>query len=208
MPAFRLRSVRLRALAFSAVASLSLAACSSDPTLYSLAPTPGVSQSGGPSVVEVRTPIVSARLDRDEIVRQDRDYTLKIASGEAWSEALGNMIGHVLTRDLAQRLPGTTVFAQNDAVATKPAAYVELTVTAFNEDQNGQAVLQAMLSTHPAVGGIGPVMTLPVQLQEALPQHTTRALVAALSNMLGQAADIAAQRLRVMPSLPLPADSP
>lgn len=186
----------------ASLAFLGLSACGGDPTLYTLAPTPGATLAGGPSVVEVRTPVVSTWLDRDEIVRQDKDYKLEIAKGDAWSEPLASMIGHTLSRDLSQRLPGTTVFAQNDAVATTPGAYVELTITGFNEDQKGNAQVQGMLSTHLSTAGIGPVMTTPIQLQAHLDTHATGHLVAALSTMLGTVADQAADRLRALPVLP------
>jgi len=180
-----------------------LSACGSDPTLYSIAPVPGVSQSGGPAVVEVRTPVVAASLDRDEIVRQDKDYKLGIAKGNAWSEAIGGMIGRVLTQDLAQRLPGTTVFAQNDAVSTRPLAFVELTVTAFNADQQGNASLVGTLSVHGDKQGIGPNMTVPVQFQTRLDNKQPNTLVAGLSTLTGQLADLAAQKIRTLPVLPI-----
>lgn len=122
-------------------------------------PLPGVSQAGGPAVVEIRTPVVSARLDRDTIVKASEDYQTKLASGSSWSEALPDMLGHTLMTDLAQRLPGTTVFAQDDAVTTTPAAYVELTIRNFEADSAGHALVTGMLSVHPAGKMIGPVMT-------------------------------------------------
>ncbi|GAB6855481.1 PqiC family protein [Asaia astilbis] len=190
-------------LGLALVMATGLSACGSDPTLYSIAPVPGVAQSGGPVVVEVRTPVVAASLDRDEIVRQDKDYKLGMAKGNAWSEAIGDMIGRVLTQDLAQRLPGTTVFAQNDAVSTKPLAFVELTVTAFNADQKGNASLVGSLSIHGDKPGIGPNLTVPVQLQAPLDNVQASTLVAGLSTLTGQLADQAAQKIRALPVLPI-----
>lgn len=190
-------------LGLALVMATGLSACGSDPTLYSIAPVPGVAQSGGPVVVEVRTPVVAASLDRDEIVRQDKDYKLGMAKGNAWSEAIGDMIGRVLTQDLAQRLPGTTVFAQNDAVSTKPLAFVELTVTAFNADQKGNASLVGSLSIHGDKPGIGPNLTVPVQLQAPLDNARASTLVAGLSTLTGQLADQAAQKIRALPVLPI-----
>ncbi|WP_246103827.1 PqiC family protein [Swaminathania salitolerans] len=189
-------------LGLSVLVAAGLGGCGSDPTLYAIQPVSGQVQPGGPVVVEVRTPVVTASLDRDEIVRQDKDYKLGIAHGTAWSEPIGDMIGRVLTQDLAQRLPGTTVFAQNDAVSTKPRAYVELTVTAFNADQNGNAALVGSLSVHGDKSGIGPNLAYPVQLRTHLPDARTNTLVAALSRLTGQLADQAAAKLRALPVLP------
>ncbi|MDE7540670.1 PqiC family protein [Gluconobacter sphaericus] len=177
-----------------------LSACSSDPTLYTLAPLSGVSQAGGPAVVEVRTPVVSARLDRDTIVKASEDYQTKLASGSSWSEALPDMLGHTLMTDLAQRLPGTTVFAQDDAVTTTPAAYVELTIRNFEADSVGHALVTGMLSVHPAGKMIGPVVTTPVVWQSSEPVvSSTAKLTAALSQGVASIADQAAAKLRVLP---------
>lgn len=190
-------------LVLSVMMAAGLTACGSDPTLYAIAPVSGVAQQGGPVTVEVRTPVVTASLDRDEIVRQDKDYKLAIAKGNAWSEPIGDMIGRVLTRDLAQRLPGTTVFAQNDAVSTKPLAFVEVTITAFNADQQGNASLVGTLSVHSDKPAIGPNLTVPVQLQAHLQNKRADTLVAGLSTLTGQLADMAAQKVRSLPVLPI-----
>jgi len=184
----------------AAVLMCALAGCSSDPTLYSLAPVMnGVAQAGGPSVVEVRTPVVSAQLDRDTIVKASRDYQLKLAHGDTWSEPLADMVGHTLATDLAARLPGTTVFTQNDAVATTPSAYVELTLTDFQEDANGHGILRGSLSVHPAISGVGPVLTTPLTLDADPHGDGTGRLVASLSALLGGVADTAAVQVRGLP---------
>ncbi|MBF0877319.1 membrane integrity-associated transporter subunit PqiC [Gluconobacter cerevisiae] len=193
---------RLRLLSLMGALGMTglLAACSSDPTLYTLAPVPGVAQAGGPVVVEVRTPVVSARLDRDTIVRANEDYQTRLATGTSWSEALPDMVGHTLVSDLAQRLPGTTVFAENDAVSTTPSAYVELTVRNFEGDSAGHALVTGTLSVHPAGKMIGPVLTSPVvwQSQDIVASNTTK-LTAALSQGIAAIADQAAEKLRLLP---------
>ncbi|MBS1077676.1 membrane integrity-associated transporter subunit PqiC [Gluconobacter kondonii] len=193
---------RLRLLSLMGALGMSgfLAACSSDPTLYTLAPVPGVAQAGGPVVVEVRTPVVSARLDRDTIVRANEDYQTHLATGTSWSEPLSDMVGQTLTSDLAQRLPGTTVFAENDAVSTTPSAYVELTVRNFEADSAGHALVTGTLSVHPAGKMIGPVLTSPVvwQSQDVVVSSTTK-LTAALSQGVAAIADQAAEKLRLLP---------
>ncbi|GBQ89499.1 hypothetical protein AA3250_1831 [Gluconobacter albidus NBRC 3250] len=193
---------RLRLLSLMGALGMAgfLTACSSDPTLYTLAPVPGVAQAGGPVVVEVRTPVVSGRLDRDTIVRANEDYQTRLATGTSWSEALPDMVGHTLTGDLAQRLPGTTVFAENDAVSTTPSAYVELTLRNFEADSAGHALVTGTLSVHPAGKMIGPVLTSPLvwQSQDVVASNTTK-LTAALSQGVAAIADQAAEKLRLLP---------
>lgn len=177
-----------------------LAACSGDPSYYTLASVSGLSQAGGPPVIEVRTPVIAQWLDHDDIVRQDRDYKVSLAAGDAWSGALPDQIAQTLTIELAQRLPGTTIIAQNDAASTTPSAFVEVTVTGFNEDQNGQAVLRGSLSAHAAQPGAGPVVTTPILLTAHPQGRSTAALVAAMSGLLGQLADQAAAQVRMLPA--------
>lgn len=188
-------------LVLSLFTATAISGCGSDPVLYSVASVTGMAQPGGPVAVEVRTPVVASSLDRDEIVHQDKDYKLGIAKGNAWSEPIGGMIGRVLSQNLAQRLPGTSVFAQNDAVSTKPQAFVELTVTAFNSDQQGNASLVGSLSVHGDKPGIGPNLIVPVQLSTHLANRRTDTLVAALSCLTGQLADLVAEKLRGLPVL-------
>lgn len=196
----------LGALSFTLL--LSTSGCGRDPKLYTIASVAGpiappyaAAQSPrvGPQIVEVRTPIVSTALDRDEIVRKSRDYTLELAKGDAWAQPLGEAIGQALTLDIAQRLPGTTVFAQHDAVDTHPQAYVELTVTAFNENQQGEAVIQGSLAVHPAEDGLGPVHTTPFYETMKMPSDSSAQLVYALSQLLSHVADKAASQLRACP---------
>ncbi|MBS1089401.1 PqiC family protein [Gluconobacter wancherniae] len=178
----------------------SVAGCSSDPTLYTVAAVAGDALAGGPAVVEIRTPVVSPRLDRDTIVEADRGYHLKMASGDSWSEPLGDMIGHVLSRDLSQRLPATTVFAQNDAVTTTPQAFVELTINRFEADPSGYAVVSGALSVHPAGSMVSPVMTYPIEWKSKdVTTGNTDRLVAQLSAGVAAISEQAAQHLRTLP---------
>lgn len=191
----------------AATALLAASGCGRDPTLYTIVAVPGPVTSMtashvagfGPKVVEVRTPVVSTMLDRDEVVRQSRDYKLKLAKGDSWAQPLGETIGQALTLDIAQRLPGITIFAQNDAVDTHPQAYVELTVTAFNQDQQGDAVIQGSLAVHPAEEGLGPVQTTPFYETMKLPSNGSAQLVYALSQLLSHVADEAVTQIRACP---------
>ncbi|MEE8658305.1 ABC-trans-aux domain-containing protein [Acetobacteraceae bacterium EV16G] len=188
-------------------ALLAASGCGRDPTLYTIVAVPGPVTPEtsshlagiGPKVVEVRTPVVSTMLDRDEIVRQSRDYKLNLAKGDSWAQPLGETIGQALTLDIAQRLPGITVFAQNDAVDTHPQAYVELTVTAFNQNQQGDAVIQGSLAVHPAEEGLGPVQTTPFYETMKLPSNGSAHLVYALSQLLSHVADKAVAQIRACP---------
>jgi len=182
----------------SSLVLLGLAGCNSDPTLYNLSAWPGAPAPARLAVVEVHTPVVAKELDRDRIVRQTKDYKLKVSDSDAWSDAPGQIIARSLSDDLAQRLPGTTVFAQNDANPAVPQAFVDVTVTAFSRDRDGNAVFGGTLVVH-GVGQDAAPHVIPFSLKQSASGSTMSGLIAGLSAECGQLADMAAQALREMP---------
>lgn len=196
------RSVLLGAAGLGVMATTLTACSGAGPTLYTLSVVPGQPVPGGPRYVEVRQPTIASGLDRDRIVTKDTGYKLTVSSGEAWGDSLAGQISRTLAGDLAQRLPGTAVFAENDAVTTQPDAYVELSVTRFSEGPSGKAEIEASLSVQPALAG-APSGSAQVFLQRVSVQGantaSTISLVEALSQLLGQIADTAAAQLRLLP---------
>mgnify|MGYP001237352463 FL=1 len=185
--------------------ALTLAGCANaGAALYTLAVVPGQPLAGGPRYVEVRLPSIASGLDRDRIVTADSGYRLSVSSADAWSDSLAAQIGHALAGDLAQRLPGTGVFVENDAAAADPQAYVELSVSRFSTGPSGHVELDAMLSVQPAAAGApyGQGTLQRVSLRGE-PGGSTMAMVQGLSQLLGQLADVAAGQIRL-----LPADAP
>lgn len=172
-----------------------LIACSnSGPTYYTLAPYPGKVYLGVASVVEVRTPSLAGFLDKDRIVSELNANQLQLSSGAAWGDTLSVMMGRVMMLNLAQRLPGSNIFLQNQATATKPQIYVEMDVSRFNQDDSGKAIAIVDLSIHrPQFQGIGFHRLL--TLQETPKGGSVKELVVALDQLLAQLADIVAQNL-------------
>lgn len=178
---------------------LSLAGCSaSEPSYYTLTPWPGTPASGGPLTVELRTPSVAATLDRDGIVRNDRDYRLRMADSAAWASPLPDMIGRNLALDIGQRLPDSSVHTQTGAISTEALALVEIDISRFMEGMPGQAELEATLSVYRP--GSGPAGSRSLHFTRDLPDASVGTLVAALSQLLGQVADAAAEALRRLPA--------
>ncbi len=203
-PAMRGRVVRpliMRSAVLLAAAILG--GCgSAEPTYYTLRSWPGVAQGGVPLTIQVRTPTVSSFLDRDYIVRNDKDYRLKLAEDSVWGEPIAGLIGSTLTADLQQRLPGSTVFTDSGAVSTHPQAVVELDVSQFSEDGAGLATIDAALSVQRPDAGAATSQLLHLSMAPSGP--TTADLAAALSQLLGQVADAAARQASAL--APLPAD--
>ncbi len=178
-------------------AVLALSGCASpDPTYYTLDPVPGTPLRASPATIEVRRPGLAGYLDRSDVVLRSAGYRLDVNSQIRWAEPLGDMIGRVLTQNLSERLPGSSVFSQGGAISADAQLRVEVDVQSFDADASGQAVLVAELvvergATH------HPISARQISLRASPGSATPAALAAALSQLLGQLADQTASDIAV-----------
>jgi uncharacterized lipoprotein YmbA len=180
---------------------LAVARCASpDPAIYTLRAVPGAANGGGPSAVKLARPGLAGYLDRPEIVRDSAANRLALRSGERWGEPLGDMIGRVLAEDLAQRMPGSSVFTEAGSISVDPAATIELDIQRFDLDASGIVVLQAQVAVEPGRSH-DPVGTRSIRLTLPPASGSTSDLVGAMSALLGQLADqIAGMALTLVPA--------
>ena len=175
---------------------------SGDPTYYTLQAWPGAPRRTAPTVVKVRMPTVAAFLDRDYIVSATDDYRLELAGNRAWAEPIAQMIGRVLSLDLAERLPDATVFSEDSAATRQADVVVSLDIGRFDADPGGAVIVRGALSLRPtdAQGtASAPTLFARFDLRHDRPGSDTAALVASLSELLGAVADQAADRLASLP---------
>ncbi len=179
--------------------ALLASSCSSpEPAYYTLGTAPGTPRSGGPRLVELRRPSVAGYLDRSDIVRGETGYRLDLRPGERWGEPFGAMLGRVLAEDLNQRLPGTTVFTAEGSLSPDPQARIEVDVPRFDLDAAGRVVLRAQVAVT-RTGNKGSTRTRIVQVQTTPASGGgTPALVAAMSQAVGQLADAVAALVRTV----------
>jgi uncharacterized lipoprotein YmbA len=124
-----------------------LVACSSpNPVLYTIAPVPGSTQTGGPKVVGLQQISLARYLERSQIVRSSENYRLDVMSNDWWGEPLGAMLSRVLVEELGQRLPQSTVIGESGALTASPDATIELNMQRLDEDAAGNLILQAQAS--------------------------------------------------------------
>jgi uncharacterized lipoprotein YmbA len=184
--------------------ALVLARCASpDPAIYTLRAVPGSPEGGGPPTIKLARPGLAGYLDRPEIVRDSSSSRLTLNGGERWGEPVGDMIGRVLALDLAQRLPGSSVFTEAGTISVDPAATVELDVQRFDLDASGVVVLLVQVAVEQGMRH-DPVATRSLRLTAQPAATTTPDVVGAMSTALGQLADQIAGMLRAMVPLPLP----
>src|ERR1700723_3059220 len=95
------------------------AACQSpNPLLYTLTVVPGPERPGAPRLIEMRGVAVAHYLERSHIVRSSEDFRLDVSGNDWWGDPHDAMMGRVLTQELTQRLPGSTVYGENGAIST------------------------------------------------------------------------------------------
>jgi uncharacterized lipoprotein YmbA len=167
-----------------------LSGCASPtPDLFTLAPVPGETRSGGPAVVQLRQIGLAKYLDRPQIVRSTEDHRIMLGNNERWGEPLGAMLSRVLAENLRQRLPGAVVFGEGGAITTEPNTIVEVDVQRLDTDQSGAVVLVAQAARQ---GGATRAVRLSVQPVSSDTAHE----VGAMSIAVGQLADAIAAMLR------------
>ena len=165
-----------------------IAACSSpSPVLYTIAPVQGPVQPGGPKVIALQQISTAHYLERSQIVRSSENYRLDVMSNDWWGEPLSAMLSRVLTEELGQRLPQSTVIGETGAVSASPDATIELNVQRLDEDASGNVVLQAQASVS-FKGRTGPVLRS-FRFVVTPPAADIQGEVTAISTALGQLAD-------------------
>jgi uncharacterized lipoprotein YmbA len=165
-----------------------IAACSSpSPVLYTIAPVQGPVQPGGPKVIVLQQISTAHYLERSQIVRSSENYRLDVMSNDWWGEPLAAMLSRVLSEELGQRLPQSTVIGETGAVSASPDATVELNVQRLDEDASGNVVLQAQASVS-FKGRPGPVLRS-FRFVVTPPAADIQGEVTAISTALGQLAD-------------------
>jgi uncharacterized lipoprotein YmbA len=189
----------LSRLLCNSLASVALFGCSSpDPHYYTLQTVPGAAHPFSARIVEVRRPGLAGYLDRSDIVLQDSGYRLHVNSQDRWAEPLGDMIGRVLTQDLAQRLPTSSVFSEDGAISADPGLRVEIDVQRFDTNADGTLTLIAAMAIEQGRGHV-PVRTRTLTLSQPLSQQSAAGLAAAMSALLGLAADQVAADVAAAP---------
>jgi uncharacterized lipoprotein YmbA len=164
-----------------------LAGCGSSPSsaYYALAAVSGTIHQAALGTIEVRRPAVAGYLDRAEILTQWDGQRLQLAHYECWGEPLASMIGRVLAEDLTERLRGTIVFNASADLSLRAATVIELSLWKFDLGPDGAVHLDALA----ALRGAGEPTTHAIRLQARPVTTDTGAVVAVMSQLLGQLAD-------------------
>ncbi|HET7881452.1 MAG TPA: PqiC family protein [Acetobacteraceae bacterium] len=184
--------VRRRALLILAAAPVG---CAPGQKLYTLVDVPGPPRDKGPPAVELRDVSLAEYLTRTQIVRSTDDVQLQVLADAQWGERFSAMLTRILVQELAERLPGTAVFAKGGAISGNPTSSVDINVQRLDADRAGSVVLLAQIAV---VGHNASMRT--VRLTAPLPSPETPDLITAMSAATGQLADTIAEMLEVPPA--------
>jgi uncharacterized lipoprotein YmbA len=184
-------------IAVALCATLAAASCSSpNPTLYTIAPVPGSELSGAPKVVALHGLGVARYLQRSQIVQSSEGYRLVLRPNDWWGEPIDAMLIRVLTEDLTQRLPRTTVYTSAGAITGSPEAAIEVELQRLDLDRAGNLLLIAQASV--SLKNQAPD-TRGFRISQPPPSPGVEGQVAATSTALAQLADRIASMLVAKP---------
>lgn len=171
-----------------AVLPLLAGACSSpEPNYFTIATRDGPVLPGGPRIVMVKDIGLASYLDRKEVVRSSEDYKLDIRANDWWGEPLGGLIGRVLVVELSQRLPNCKVYSEAGSITADYNASVGVNIQRLDADRAGSLILAAQVAVE--FNRPRRLAARNFTISRPLGAPGTPALVAAISDALGELAD-------------------
>jgi uncharacterized protein len=181
------RRWRHRGLFAVGIAAMLTACSSPEPVLYTISPVQGATHVGGPKVIVLEQIGLERYLDRSQIVQSSENYRLNVMSNDWWGEPLTAMLSRIVVTELGQRLPQSTVLADNGAISSSPDATVQLNVQQLDEDAAGSVVLRAQAGVQFKGQKVSVLRTFRFVITP--PAAGVPGEVAAISTALGQLAD-------------------
>lgn len=180
-----------------------LAACGSSPktqfyTLDPVLPAAATQAAAAPIPVQVTAVHIPPALDRQEMVRETAPHQLDVSDQNRWGGSLDNMVQRVLTQDLAQRLPpSSVVLPQEPAPARHDAIVVD--ILQFDEDAGGTVVFDGSWSLT-ASDSDKPLNSNHLRLNARAATSSYSDQVAAMSKVVAELSDNIARDLASAPA--------
>jgi uncharacterized lipoprotein YmbA len=168
-----------------------LAACHSTPPVrfFTLDPVPSspTATNTTPVSVQVGAVHIPLVLDRQQMVRQGAPNSLTISNQDRWGAPLADVVRDVLTRDLTERLPKSTVVLP-DSAAPPGTGVIAVHILQFGSDASGTASFDGSWSLS-LPDSDAPVSVRHVALSERTEQNDYAGDARAMSKLLARLAD-------------------
>jgi uncharacterized protein len=192
-------SSRIAAALTAAVFGLTACASSPPTQFYSLTPVSAQSPApqsdsaaSGAMPLRVAAVHVPPTLDRREVVRRGAGDRLEISGVRRWGAPFDEMVQHVLTQNLVDRLPsGSVVLPSSPAPSGTASVVVDL--LQFQSDVGGAVILQGSWSLL-APGQSSPALVRDFRYEDSASGQEFEDVAAAMSRLLGHLADDIASR--------------
>ncbi len=183
-----------RQLAVLLPAAVAGCGSSPDPVLYTIPMKPGQVLNGGPRSVQLRDIALASYLDRKEIVRSSEGYKLGVASNDWWGESLATMVSRVIVVGLAQRLPGSNIYAEGGAISPDANAVVGVNIQRLDMAAAGTLELLAQAAVE-FERPRRPQVARTFRISKPAPSANTEGQVAATADALAELTDGIARML-------------
>ena len=186
-------SRRRLALGLGLVGLLARCGDTPPPRLFTLSARTATATSESSLKIMIAQVTLPKYLDRPEIVRYGSAYELRLSEFERWGEEMSEMVTRTIMDDLALRMPRAQIFAARGLVASPVDATVDIDIGSFGAGADGVVVLAArwIVRREPRLADFQAV-----RLTAQPTSASTADLVAAMSDALGQFADILVTRAR------------
>ncbi len=194
LPARRFAALTLAAWLAAGWPASGGCASSPEPQFYTLFPRGGSELPSEPLQVELRRPGLPGYLDRPQIVRHQESEKLEFSANSRWGAPLQDMVGSILAENIAQRLPGSSVFTEAGAISASPDALVELDLQRFELTSKGSVELIAQVAVHWPKTAASPRLDR-YTLSSPSRGITTEQLVTQMSLLLAELADSIARSI-------------
>ncbi len=130
---------------FTSLLWLTACGTSPEPDFYDMKAIDGI-QTDNNFAIKIQRPTIPDYLDRPDIVREENAYQYQIDEMHRWAEPLDRMFERVLTEDLRQRLPNSTILSEDDTGAANLRTIINTNITECNAVNGQEASFKAQLS--------------------------------------------------------------
>jgi uncharacterized lipoprotein YmbA len=174
--------------------ALMAAGCTTPPArLYTLEARPALQPTRASGTVMVKRVELAKYLDRPQIVRRSGAYELSTSEYERWGEGMREMVTRVLVENLSTRLSGCQVYDGGGPLTLRPDATLEVDISRFDAGPDGAVILEAQWLVQREKPQKARLQAQRISVPADASK--TQAMVAAMSDALGQLGDQMARSL-------------
>lgn len=145
--------------------------------------------------VAVARPFLPVYLDRQQLVSRDAAGSVQIEDNRLWSEPLSHGVSRAVAANLARLTGSTAVMPVDDFLALEYAHLVEMRISQFEPDLQGNLVLECVWKLQPVRGGDTDFRSFRTEVPISLTVPLVNGRVTAMNEALARLSREIARRL-------------